>query len=207
MKQIRCEECEYGQDGRSCSEAQGYNGSCKHPSGGPDDFFTPMETNMLKTDERDEYKDCHTYTGTNIMECTGVSGYCLWCPKYKRNLTKESEPEWNDAVLRYGEGEESIDGLKYDVHKTDLTFLSDWDLALEEICKLSAFGAEKYERSGWTKITDPNRLKACMLRHYLKEKAGEPDEDSGFMHDVAVAWNALSALQIRLQNDRENDQL
>ena len=108
------------------------------------------------------------------------------------------EPE--ELFSAYKE-EETTDGLKYDVNKVDYTFLQDWDLALAEICKLSEFGAKKYSRGGWTGILDPERLKKAMLRHYFKESTGLVDEDSGFPHDVAVAWNALGALQVRLQNE------
>ena len=142
------------------------------------------------------YEKCETCK-CEINSCYDIVGSCN--PGTLAEGYLPSVPVAGPVV--YGDGEETTDGLKYDVHKTDMTFLADWGLALEEICKLSAFGAKKYERGGWTEITNPERLKACMLRHYFKEKSGEPDADSSVMHDVAVAWNALSALQIRLQNE------
>lgn len=105
----------------------------------------------------------------------------------------------------YGNGEVTTDGLKYDAQKVDMSFLEYFPLALEKICALSEVGAKKYSRGGFRGITDPKRCKAAMLRHYFKEGLEDTDPDSGFEHDVAVAWNALAALEIRLMNDRKTD--
>ena len=184
---------------KSCNSCNTANGDLRDGSTHQHDqeytcWASQVPAHLLKTDCKDDYKDCEAYRYG--LDCTmNDADMCPWCPKFV-----EIKP-----TMQYGDGEESVDGLKYDVHKTDMTFLADWDLALQEICKLSAFGAEKYERGGWTKITEPERLKACMLRHYFKEKYGQEDADSGVLHDVAVAWNALSALQVRLQNDRREE--
>lgn len=184
MSNIRCDKCKYSvrtDNGLHCKDAPGYTGTCTHPDGGPNDYF---ELYIKKS-----CSNClYSVTGNHHSDCAHKhwDNYSCW-------VTKEV------PTLKHGD-EESVDGLKYDVHKVDLTFLEDWDLALAALCELSAFGAEKYERSGWKKIDDPKRLKASMLRHYFAEQTGELDPDSGVMHDVATAWNALSALQIRLQN-------
>ncbi len=130
----------------------------------------------------------------NICNSRGLYQKCdIWykCDHFER-LPK--------AVPRVQSEERTVDGLKYDADKPDMTFLQDFGDALAEICKLCAVGAAKYERSGWTKINESNRFNAAMLRHYFKMSTELVDNDSGVMHDVAVAWNALAALQTRIRN-------
>lgn len=159
-----------------------------------------------QTEPDKKYEVCATYQ-SNSSGCSGITNdtMCPACPKYKPHsapaavITKGlNTGEWEI----YGDGEVTTDGLKYDESKVDLTYLKDWSLALAEICKLSEFGAEKYSRGGWTEIKDPERLNKALLRHYFNDN-GKPDADSGFLHDVARAWNALGALQIRLQNENQ----
>ena len=104
----------------------------------------------------------------------------------------------------YDEEEEAPTGCKYDQGLTDMTYLNYFPLALEAVCKVSMFGADKgYDRGSFSDV--PNavpRYTAAMLRHWLKEGAGEEinkDPESGLPHDFAVAWNALCRLELRLR--------
>lgn len=152
-------------------------------------------------------RTCTTCEYSKAEDCYTVVGCCYDHKKHSDVYRKDINGLYRthnlqldtSSELKYKD-EESTDGLKYDVSKVDFTYLQDWSLALAEICKLSEFGAKKYSRGGWLGIEDPERLKKAMLRHYFKEQSGTPDQDSGFMHDVAVAWNALGALEIRLRN-------
>lgn len=234
-------------------------------------------THTMKTDERDDYKDCNAYQGD--AACIMDDSMCLWCPNYNKesvpmncqtckfsskynndvscDITRgvpsgscgSGEPGWEKYIPPYkDEGcdpprcdeclkqsytcgtfenacthpggdhdyfepkppisttykdEETTDGLKYDAAKVDMSFLEYFPLALEKICALSEFGAKKYSRGGFKSITDPKRYKAAMLRHYFKENMEDVDQDSGFSHDVATAWNALAALEIGLMNPKK----
>lgn len=71
--------------------------------------------------------------------------------------------------------------------------------ALLEVAKLGTFGAQKYSDDGWKQV--PNgvqRYSDAMLRHYLYEQRELIDPDSGLLHAVAVAWNALARLELML---------
>lgn len=91
----------------------------------------------------------------------------------------------------------SILGKKFDQSKPIAGALSDFSLALTELSELLTFGAEKYERSSWLKVPDAEvRYKDALWRHLLS--SGE-DEETGLGHDVAVVFNALAVLELRLR--------
>jgi hypothetical protein len=78
--------------------------------------------------------------------------------------------------------------------------------AIRAVAQLSTFGAEKYSWKGWEKVVDGYaRYKNAQLRHET-DKAIEGDYDllwraqgKEVLHDTAVAWNALAALELRLR--------
>ncbi len=55
---------------------------------------------VLKTDSRDDYKDCATYKSDTIT-CSGMADYgdCEWCPKFKFNVGSPS----TENPIRYTE--------------------------------------------------------------------------------------------------------
>ena len=76
--------------------------------------------------------------------------------------------------------------------------------ALEEVAKVSEFGAGKYAWKGWMSVPDGiNRYGDAEGRHILKAALeGEYDRDSGLLHAAHEAWNALARLELIL---REKD--
>lgn len=97
-------------------------------------------------------------------------------------------------------------GAKNDAGKVDYTFLQDLPLALAEVCRLFEAGARKYTRGGWQHVPDGlDRYTKALLRHYFKESREKIDPDTGLGHDVAVAWNALTRLELRLREEKKNN--
>ena len=79
--------------------------------------------------------------------------------------------------------------------------LGDFSAALEEVCKVGTFGAEKYSAHGWLEVPDASeRYTDAMLRHYLAHAQGiATDPESGLPHLAHLAWNALAVLELELR--------
>ena len=79
--------------------------------------------------------------------------------------------------------------------------LGDFARALIQVSEVGTYGAKKYTAHGW--LTVPNgieRYEEAMMRHWLKEKAGEDtDPDTGLLHQAHLAWNALARLDLMLR--------
>lgn len=76
--------------------------------------------------------------------------------------------------------------------------------AIEEVAKVSAFGAQKYEvpfsDQNWMYVHDGiNRYSDALARHHLV--AGELDEESGLLHAAHRAWDALAVLELMLHKE------
>ncbi len=92
-------------------------------------------------------------------------------------------------------------GKKFDQEKPIAGALGDFDLALMELAKLLTFGAKKYERSSWLNVLNAStRYNDALWRHLLQQGL---DEETGLGHDVAVVFNALALLQLRLMDKTE----
>jgi len=93
-------------------------------------------------------------------------------------------------------------GRKFDQGKAQADLLLGFARALEAIADLLTFGAEKYTRDGWTAVPNAEqRYKAALMRHLLQSGYEDIDSDSSRPHDVAVAWNALATLELRLRRE------
>jgi hypothetical protein len=70
--------------------------------------------------------------------------------------------------------------------------------ALIEVCKVGTYGAVKYTDNGWVEVPNGvDRYDDAKLRHWLKEKSGDPcDPDTDLMHAAHEAWNALARLDL-----------
>lgn len=93
-------------------------------------------------------------------------------------------------------------GAKFDAGKIRAALvLGDFARALQAVSMVGTFGARKYTPSGWLEVPDAKqRYEDAMLRHWLKEAAGETtDEDSGLLHAAHRAWNALAVLELKLR--------
>lgn len=75
-----------------------------------------------------------------------------------------------------------IQGRKFDLGKLEYGLLP--TLALEEVVKVLTFGAQKYERDNWQRVTDSKRRYFDALqRHVWAWKQGEQiDQESGLPH-------------------------
>lgn len=69
--------------------------------------------------------------------------------------------------------------------------------AIQEVLKLTNFGAKKYGENNWRLADDPNRYLDALGRHLFQYYSGEHiDEESGMNHLVHIAWNALSVIEL-----------
>jgi len=100
-------------------------------------------------------------------------------------------------------------GAKLDDGKPELVkyFISIFPNAMEEVARVSKFGADKYVYGGWMHVQDgQERYDEALVRHITKRAKGEfYDEDSGLGHDTHEAWNALAKLELRLMDDIKID--
>lgn len=82
--------------------------------------------------------------------------------------------------------------------------------AVRAVAQLSTFGAQKYSWKGWETV--PNgyeRYKNAQLRHEMDKVIEGPvdrawlEQGQYVLHDTAVAWNALAALELYLRSLEE----
>lgn len=73
--------------------------------------------------------------------------------------------------------------------------------ALEEVAKVSVFGASKYTWNGWETVPDGvARYSDADMRHALAISKGEAfDKDSKLLHMAHRAWNILATLELILR--------
>lgn len=95
-------------------------------------------------------------------------------------------------------------GAKLDAGKPRVGLMMEgFAAALLEVAKVSTYGARKYTDDGWSQVPDGiARYGDAMLRHYLAERDGAIDDDSGLRHASMLAWNALARLELMI---RAND--
>lgn len=97
-------------------------------------------------------------------------------------------------------------GTKYDGDKFYGSILYEYfPRAVEEVMKVSTFGAKKYSRGGWAHVPNAiERYTDAMHRHLLSEARGEVlDSDSGLPHKAHAAWNALCVLELQLRESQD----
>jgi len=102
------------------------------------------------------------------------------------------------------DAEGSIPGaVKYDQGKAPVYrgAIGYFPRAIEELSRVSEFGARKYAWAGWRHVPDGlNRYTDALARHLLKEASGEVcDADSELLHAAHVAWNSLARLELILE--------
>ena len=93
-------------------------------------------------------------------------------------------------------------GAKLDAGKVRAGLvLGGFSRALLEVSKVGTYGANLYTPYGWTKVENgEERYTDAMLRHFLRETAGEiKDPESSLPHAAHLAWNALARLDIMLR--------
>lgn len=93
-------------------------------------------------------------------------------------------------------------GAKLDAGKAPMLrgCLEYFPLALEQVAKVSEYGATKYTWKGWETVPGGiDRYGDALVRHLVK---AEHDPDTGLLHAAHAAWNALARLELML---RERD--
>jgi len=93
------------------------------------------------------------------------------------------------------------EGKKYDAGKLDWTLMP--FSALEDAVRVLMFGAAKYDRENWRKVSDgERRYKAAGLRHMLASAGGEEfDPETGIRHTAHALVNLLFAEWLRQQRE------
>jgi hypothetical protein len=114
-----------------------------------------------------------------------------------RSLLAEKDPTGRDA---------HVPGAKLDAGKCRPGLvLGSFARALWAVSMVGTYGAIKYTEDGW--ISVPNgqaRYDDAGMRHWLKEKMGEPvDPDTDLDHAAHAAWNALARLDLMIR-ERES---
>lgn len=112
---------------------------------------------------------------------------------------KKIERDPNGIDLKAG-------GAKADLGKSPVTrgALEYFPRALLEVARVSEIGANKYSWRGWATVPDGViRYRDALGRHLLAEGIDGPmDKDTGCLHAAQVAWNALAALELILQEKK-----
>jgi hypothetical protein len=98
-------------------------------------------------------------------------------------------------------------GIKHDNEKLPyfIVLCNQFPDAINAVIQRSYMGHLKYEEfdkdwKNWERVENGYETYSnALLRHLFKE-----GEDSDLEHDIAVAWNALARLQIRLKENEEN---
>ncbi len=89
-------------------------------------------------------------------------------------------------------------GMKDNVGKEPLSHLSRLWPALNELAKVTEFGAKKYEEDNYLDGIDPRLLYDAAMRHIFKAMNGEVrDQESELDHLAHAAWNCLALLTYR----------
>lgn len=70
--------------------------------------------------------------------------------------------------------------------------------ALMDVSSLTGYGVQKYRAAGWQHVPNGQaRYSESYGRHVLKAFCEERDQDSGYLHWCAVAWNGIAVLSMR----------
>jgi len=91
-------------------------------------------------------------------------------------------------------------GMKFDAGKLDYTLVP-WD-GLEEIVKVLAFGAQKYDRDNWRKVEfAQTRYLAAAFRHLAAYNMGEKtDSETDISHLAHAGCCLLFLLALEKRN-------
>ena len=99
------------------------------------------------------------------------------------------------------------DGIKHDGGKVQpVLVLETMARALQAVCEVGTFGAQKYSADNWLQVADASsRYRNAKHRHMLAAATGEThDPESGLLHAAHEAWNALAVLELQLRGHIEH---
>ena len=85
----------------------------------------------------------------------------------------------------------------------------DFPLAMQELIRVSTFGAQKYSRSSWKSVPDREvRYYDARARHFLglnpDGSITENDIETGYDHLAHEIWNCMALLQLKLEKRQFN---
>ena len=101
-------------------------------------------------------------------------------------MTKEKDP---NGISQH------TPGAKLDAGKVRV------GLMMEEVAKVTTYGAKKYTPNGWRDVPDGiERYGDALARHQLRGYNEEIDE-SGLRHSAMLCWNALAKLELELERE------
>jgi hypothetical protein len=124
------------------------------------------------------------------------AGHYYINPNYLNDMTSTPE-QMKEKEIR------SNEGMKFDDGKVDWSLLP--TEATEEILKVFAFGAKKYERFNFRKGFKQSRLLAAAFRHIVAHMQGKDiDEESGLRH-LAHAGCCVMMLLTNIIEGRSDD--
>ncbi|WP_416398108.1 dATP/dGTP diphosphohydrolase domain-containing protein [Allohahella sp. A8] len=145
---------------------------------------------------------CKTNDAEGFMWIDG-SNCCGSCVGYRP--LKGIPPTWLEpapAKLRPEEGlvrpEPCNQGMKHDTGKPRTGLMVDgFALALNEVAKVTTFGAEKYAPDNWRKVDNAtSRYRDAVYRHLLASAHERNDSESGLPHLAHAAWGLLVLLEL-----------
>lgn len=87
---------------------------------------------------------------------------------------------------------QSEQAQRHNAGKPQLSYLLDAPHAMNAVCRVLEFGAEKYARNNWKKGMPWSSIMDSLLRHLMALKAGEDlDPESGLPHVGHILCNAV----------------
>lgn len=103
--------------------------------------------------------------------------------------------------------DKKMEGIKHDSEKLPYftVLCTQFPDAINAVIRRSLEGHLKYEEfdkdwKNWERVENGYETYSnALLRHLFKE-----GEDTPLEHDIAVAWNALARLQVRLKENEKN---
>jgi hypothetical protein len=101
-------------------------------------------------------------------------------------------------------GGEPTPGQKFDAGKVMAGILEEFLPALKEIAELGSMNNKpngKYERGSWQKVPDAETRYLDAFWRHLLEGRFNIDPETRKPHDVAIAWNALALVWMRLKRE------
>jgi|TARA_Y100000310_G_scaffold345202_1_gene462627 hypothetical protein len=99
-----------------------------------------------------------------------------------------------------------MESTKYDDEKSRVVkgFFHYFPHAIEEVARVSMFGAKKYDWNNWQDLKDGlERYTDALGRHLVQEGYEAEDPDSGLLHAAHVAWNAMARLEKILTEEKQ----
>jgi hypothetical protein len=121
--------------------------------------------------------------GTGVLRVGGENAQ--WSQRMDPHawFTVSEMNNWAEGKLAQGTTPEAMatQGVKFDADKPRMELLDAY--AIEELAKVLAFGAKKYDAHNWRKGITKGRLIAAALRHLFAYLRGENvDPETGLSH-------------------------